>query len=176
MDKSHIDGLATLEARFWNQMDRGSDCWHWMMCRTDDGYGRSYCQYGGRKKTLGAHRLAYVLANGSLQDGAPLLHSCGNPICCNPAHLRVGTPKENADDREAMGRTFRGAKHHFHLHPELTQPGEPHNTAKLREHQVRAIRAEHAAGSSYAAISRHYHMHETTIADLVKRKTWKNVN
>ena len=33
-----------------------------------------------------------------------VLHSCDNPACQNPAHLREGTAQDNQDDIDARGR------------------------------------------------------------------------
>lgn len=51
-----------------------------------------------------AHRFSYELATGEDITGLFVLHSCDNPPCCNPAHLRVGTQKDNMADARAKGR------------------------------------------------------------------------
>jgi hypothetical protein len=38
-----------------------------------------------------AHRLAYQLSSHSIPPGMLVMHTCGNPSCCNPAHLKMGT-------------------------------------------------------------------------------------
>ena len=52
-------------------------------------------RYKGKQQY--AHRVMYFLMNG--QSDAWVLHSCDNPSCIRPDHLRAGTPKENAEDR-----------------------------------------------------------------------------
>lgn len=42
--------------------------------------------------------------------GGHTRHSCGNPPCVNPLHIRAGTAQENAEDRERHGRTAHGAQ------------------------------------------------------------------
>jgi len=47
-----------------------------------------------------------------------------NRRCCNPAHLKLGTPSQNTLDRHAKGRTARGDRHGWHLHPECIPRGK----------------------------------------------------
>jgi hypothetical protein len=50
-------------------------------------------------------------------DGRPVprgkvgCHRCGNPPCVNPAHLYVGTQRENMADAVAAGTIARGPRH-----------------------------------------------------------------
>jgi hypothetical protein len=60
------------------------------------------------KLTLGhrqwaAHRLAYVLAHGPIPPGMIVMHRCGNPACCNPSHLLLGTNADLARRRRRGG-------------------------------------------------------------------------
>ena len=38
------------------------------------------------------------------------MHSCDNPICCNPKHLSKGTHKDNSDDKVRKNRHAFGEK------------------------------------------------------------------
>ena len=87
------------------------DCWPWHGTRDRYGYGRIVCLNSIQK----AHRVSYEMANGPIQDGLLVMHSCDNPNCVNPAHLSVGTQKQNMKDASARGRL---AKETFlNLHP-----------------------------------------------------------
>lgn len=86
--------------RFWSYVDKTAECWIWNGARQTTGYGT----VGFNGKLYRAHRIAYVIANGPVPDGLYVLHSCDCPPCCNPAHLRAGTQKENMADIGIKGR------------------------------------------------------------------------
>jgi hypothetical protein len=66
---------------------------------------------GGRRGVIWyAHRAAWVVAFGDIPDGMQVCHRCDNPLCCNPAHLFLGSHGDNTADREAKGRTARGLR------------------------------------------------------------------
>lgn len=96
----HVDSL-------WSRVNivGPDECWEWQGRKTQKGYGR--LERNG--KTIRAHRLAYEIANGPIPCGKMVLHSCDNPPCCNPAHLRMGTARDNAVDAITRGR-FRGTE------------------------------------------------------------------
>jgi hypothetical protein len=98
-------------ARFWLQIDTsgGTDaCWEWQGALDCGGYGIARVR---GIHSSGAHRIAYILANGEIAKGLVVRHSCDNRRCCNPAHHVLGTPAENAQDCNARGRHSRGAEH-----------------------------------------------------------------
>lgn len=47
--------------------------------------------------------------NGPIPVGMLACHHCDNPPCCNPAHVFIGTHKDNARDMARKGRA-RGGK------------------------------------------------------------------
>lgn len=64
------------------------------------GYGR--LRFMGKKWL--APRLSWYLSKGSIPEGLCILHTCDNPACINPAHLFLGTDKDNTKDAIAKGR------------------------------------------------------------------------
>lgn len=61
-------------------------------------------------KVVRVHRLVFELASGEpITNGLHVLHSRDNPPCLNPEHLSLGTPLENARQREQRGRGSRAA-------------------------------------------------------------------
>lgn len=87
-----------------------SGCWILQTPRNEKGYTKLHAPVIG---TIYGHRLSFLAYRGDVPRGAMVLHSvkCTSRACVNPDHLRIGTAKENAEDREKAGRTVRGASH-----------------------------------------------------------------
>lgn len=97
---------GTAEERLWGRVDRsaGPDaCWPWTGS-TSNGYG--VIKFDGVQHY--AHRKVAELSGLVLGD-LSVLHRCDNPLCCNPAHLFLGTHDDNMRDMVAKGRHWRHA-------------------------------------------------------------------
>ena len=109
---------ATPAERFWSKVDKtpglgNGECWEWRGS-VHRGYGATAIKGIGNQ---GAHRAAWFYTYGTLPVMI-LLHSCDNPPCVNPAHLREGTHQDNADDKMDRGRHFQKSLTHCkHGHP-----------------------------------------------------------
>ena len=158
---------SVIAPRFWALVRIGSpdECWCWTGFVSRKGYGRFNVGgkvHGGWRK-LPVHRIAYELTYGPPRPGLFILHSCDNPSCCNPAHLRPGTHLENMAEMRAKGRRIgKSAK------------GEAVKVAKLTENDVRDMRSRHPR-ESIAALARDFGVAETTAAYAIKRKNWAHV-
>jgi hypothetical protein len=89
---------------FFAKINVTDTCWLWTGGKCSDGYG-SFHVHGDY---WGAHRLAYSLFRGEIQDGLELDHLCRDRGCVNPDHLEPVTHKENVLRGE--GPTARFAK------------------------------------------------------------------
>lgn len=150
----------TTPETFWDRVDiRGADdCWPWTGYRQNR--RRGYGAIGWQGRYVRSHRLAYELAKGPIPDGLVVRHSCDNEACCNPAHLLVGTQKDNmrdASDRERLGKT-RGS-------------ASPH--AKLTDDDVRAIRA---STEPSRATGRLYGVSHRTVLLIRRGEAWSHVS
>ena len=81
-------------------IDEVTDCWIFTGGKNNIGYG----MIRDEKKMRTAHRVSYEEHNGKIPVGLLVLHSCDNPICCNPNHLSLGTHKDNTRDMMNRGR------------------------------------------------------------------------
>ncbi len=88
----------------WVEEPNASGCTLWNGGKTGAGYGE------WREKGIRwlAHRFAWIRANGPIPDGLQVRHFCDTPACVNPAHMSLGTFKDNMNDKFARGR-HRGA-------------------------------------------------------------------
>lgn len=147
----HQQTLAERLAK--HRVVRGPDeCWGWTAFK-HQGYGR----IGVGAKSVGAHRVAYMLEKGDIPKGLVVLHSCDNPECTNPAHLSLGTPTDNNRDRNTKGRQARG---------------ERIGAAKLTEAQVAEIRT---GNSSLADLALRFGCSASAIAHARVGQTWQHL-
>ena len=146
-------------------------CWKWIGPRSRQGYGEIRV-FG---KVYRAHRLSYELHVGSIPEllageRVEVLHSCDNPPCCNPAHLRLGSHRENVRDAVERGRIRppRGV-------PRGMQFGETHHNASLTVEKVKSIRAAHTAGATQASLAALFGVDPAVVSTVVRRKSWRHV-
>lgn len=143
--------MKTVEQRLFDhsKVDPSTGCRLWQRYCDRDGYGQTY--YKGSPRH--AHRVAYQVFVGPIPDGLCILHSCHTPACINPEHLRVGTHKDNADDRDRAGR---------------------HGTAKLTWENVRTIRQKYSTGEyTQAEIAAPFGVSRHLISYIINGKYWK---
>ena len=148
------------QERYWAKVDRQGpkDCWPWRAATVPAGYGKIKLCSG----FMYAHRLALILDGRPRPEGAVALHSCNNPGCVNPAHLKWGTQKENMRQALDSGR----APHHGRV------PGEKNGNAKLTVEKVRAIRTD---PRTHAAVAEHYGVSPGLIGFIRRRVAWRHV-
>lgn len=151
-------GLTKTE-RLWGKIDQhGPDeCWPYRGGRSG-GYG----SFWNGETVTHAHREVWISINGSIRDGLFVLHKCDNRICCNPAHLFLGTNADNMEDMRHKGRR------------KGMLLGDDNGRAVLMAQQVVLIRQRFDNGiSSVSALADEYKVWRTTIRDIVNRVTWK---
>jgi len=157
--------------RFWDKVGNlGSDvCWPWRGAVDAYGYGFLYagpCYHTGAR-WVKAHRLSWEMHNDrELEPGEYVLHHCDNPPCVNPAHLYVGTKKDNAQDRTDRKRG-----------KENRQRGENNDNAKLSEKQVRDIITElkKLPRRSQTDIAAQFGIGQAHVSRIMLRQTWAHL-
>lgn len=140
------------------------ECWEWQGSKLSGGYGQLH--FGG--KGYSAHRASYEVYKGPIPRDLHVLHDpalCNNPPCVNPAHLRLGTSRENNLDKHISNTMIQGERVHG---------------AKLTEADVRAIRSQYPEGEitrdECKALGGQYGVNYATIRSVVRGITWRHVS
>jgi HNH endonuclease len=150
--------------RFWAKVQIGAGCWEWQAGKDWDGYGTIKVKSETLKRSVGAHRVSYVLHFGEIPPGMIVRHTCDNPSCVNPGHLLLGTTADNMADKVRRGRL-----------PDQRGEKNPHN--KLKEETVRQIFAL-ASGPSpprQRDIAAQFGVCQMTVSLIKQRKIWAHV-
>jgi hypothetical protein len=123
-------------------------CWEIQGYLDKDGYGEV-----AHKK---AHRVSYEIFVGEIPPSMLVCHKCDNPKCCNPEHLFVGTPKDNAADMMRKGRKD----------PRF---GERNTQNKLTEQQALEI---YNSRDTQRLIALQYGIDQSTVSYIKSGKLW----
>lgn len=147
------------EARFWAKVSIPADvltgCWVWAGRKDAWGYGVVQRTVRKTRRLAQAHRKAWEIFHPGEPIGQGLiLHSCDNPPCVNPAHLRLGDHRDNMADMKARGRGRAGS-------------------AKLRPADVAEIRRRGALGEASPAIAAAMGIPTQMARRVVAGLTWK---
>lgn len=145
----------------WGKVDVRDEmqCWPWKSWCGTGGYGR--VEIDG--KSYYAHRVIFDLSfPGVIYLNAPedrrahgyLMHTCDNPKCCNPLHLKFCTHAENMADKKNKGRC-----------PDFK--GEKGPRAKLSLKDVEEIRWIASKGIAASESGKIYGVHKSTIKHAI---------
>lgn len=131
---------------------------------TDDCIPFEGCIKGGRygwmsygETRIAAHRAMFDIVHGFLPR--VVMHTCDNPPCVNPNHLKAGTQADNVADRVSKGRCG-------------DHTGTANGRAKLTEKEVIEIRKSE---DSTKALSHKYGVNISSIRMIKRRETWAHV-
>ncbi len=158
---------APIDQRFWRYVQPAGDgCWHWQGAVNESGYG-VIGRAGRGKGQVKAHRLSYEIATGvHLRQDQLVCHHCDNPRCVNPAHLFIGTHRDNSHDCWSKGRAS----------PPPRRQGSKNRSAKLDEGLIPEVFRLRSLGLTTYQIADVFGIGRSAICDVLKRKTWRHVH
>jgi hypothetical protein len=196
-----LEGLKKIN-KFWHKVKAvDSGCWEWQGSAQPRRYGKFWLG----KKCISSHRAAWKLTRFYIPENYCVCHRCDNPLCCNPAHLFIGTILDNNRDKFEKGRQARGDKsgailhpetlargdchgsrlhpermargdaHYSRLCPERLARGENHGGAKLNAEKVLEIRLRISAGESQTNLAKEFGVSIATISNIHRRNNWTHV-
>jgi hypothetical protein len=137
--------------------DAATGCWIWLGTVNNKGYGKTFEVNGQWRRSIYAHRLAWIMRNGPIADKLCVLHRCDTPSCINPDHLFLGTQKDNAADRDRKGRGT---------------AGEKNGMAKLDAESVVSIRAD---SRKQREIAESYGVTQQAVSRIKSRIAWASL-
>ena len=140
----------TERERFWAKVAKGAsdECWLWQA-----GLRGEYGFFNREGTTIGAHKYAYLDANGSIGEGLYVDHKCHVPACVNPAHLQAVTPKQNNENHSGPMSNSKSGVRGVYFTPDKRWVGQvghagrtysagSHSTKEAAADAVRALRNE----------------------------------
>ena len=187
--------------RFWSHVDKsgGPDaCWVWDHVTPSEDYGRF--TIAGRK--VRTNRFSYEISVGEIPAGMLVCHTCDNRACVNPAHLFLGTARDNIQDAISKGRALVGSlnptvrheklrngiaermkanpdlratgdRNGRRLHPERYPRGEDVTGSKLTWDKVREIRAMYETGDfTQQSLATQFDVSKQIIHRIVHNRQW----
>jgi len=152
----------SLKDRFYSKLDiKGpEECWEFKGSNRD-GYGQ--LKMTKSRKIIGATHVSYMIYNSikSIPKGMHVCHKCDNPPCCNPAHLFLGTAKDNSNDKISKGR----AKY-------ADQSGKNNGNSVLTEKQIKLIIQQIKSGKTNVSIAKSFGVTHSMISSIRLGKSW----
>lgn len=133
-------------------------CREWVGSYAGRGYGE--LRIAGRN--VAAHRIAYALHHGGIEDALGVLHHCDNPRCVWGPHLFQGDQRANMTDASTKGR-FKDRR------------GEKNPFAKLTVEKVHLIRQLSAEGLGARTIARRVEVSRDCVRKVLKGESWTHV-
>lgn len=144
--------------RFTNLVDKTTECWIWRGASYRFGYGHFRRKIDGDWVMYKAHRYSYEYYNGQIPNGFIIRHTCDNPKCVNPAHLLIGTPKDNTQDMIYRGRLGYGINPNHKQHKDLI-------------HEIRRCKIDNPTITG-VELSRIFKTSPAQISRIINNKIW----
>lgn len=157
-EHSDADKLLAIVGMEHEAFAESPACVCWPLALDRNGYGTFVSASGGRYEP--AHRAAFRLFVGPILPGQVVRHTCDEPSCVAPPHLRAGSHADNVRDRVRRGRSARG---------------ERSGRAKLTAASVLAMREAHAKGARVSDLARAHGVSWKAAKLAITGETWAHL-
>lgn len=136
---------------FWDKVRKGTpqECWPWTGYTRESGHGLTSM----KGLPMLASRKAWVLTNGGITRGLVVCHKCDNALCCNPDHMYLGTPADNALDH--------------HENPPFDQRGPRGRGTSLTAAQLEKLWKMRQGGAQLRECAATFNVHIATICRYI---------
>lgn len=151
---------------------RGKDeCWPWIGSLTRYGYADFWVGRWFTPHRIHGHRMMFQILYGPLPKELQACHHCDNRKCVNPAHMFIGTHKDNAEDRERKGR----GNHQAKRVPNLKNRGFDNGNSRLKEADLPQIRKLLKIGVPQTEIGKQFGVSQNCISQINLGNSYINV-
>jgi len=134
-------------------------CWLWLGGLDGSGYGMLSDELEQK-----AHRYSFHTFKHSIPANRVVMHSCDIKCCVNPAHLSVGTYRDNALDASSKGKLFN------------TSPWQAGTGSKMTAESVRDVRHRVIdLHESPVSVAKLYGINSSSISKIINGRTWRHI-
>lgn len=148
---------------FWSKVDKTGDCWLWTAGqKNSEGYGGFYVRQ--INNTVTCHKIAFCIEHNfglhDIPEGIVIRHLCNNHPCVNPAHLALGTHKDNSQDMVAAGNSVAGEKNW---------------KSKVDREKVKEMRRLWSTGDyTKSQLAELFNISGSAVWQIIANRTWKD--
>lgn len=152
----YINAMITYFEKFMRLVEETNSCWIWKASPAS-----RYGKYMIEKRYISAHRISWLFFVGTIPKGKYLCHTCDNMKCVNPAHLFLGSPRDNTQDMIRKGRN---------------RKGESHGNSKLCDKDIFEIAYMYNEGYTKKHIAKKFKVSDVTIDNIIQRRIWTHID
>lgn len=141
---------------FWTKVLKAGpdECWPWLGYKKKSGHGLTQL----KGTPIHTHRKAWILTHGPIAEGMCVNHTCHNQICCNPAHMYLGSRAQNMADRFGIENAVAPQIRHDRVgRPTAMSPAQKFELKQMRAAGITLRRCAAMLNVSYSTVRRVLH-------------------
>lgn len=141
-------------------------CWNWIAAIRNPTGGYGCIKFRG--KIVDAHRVSWIIHKGEIPEGLLVCHTCDNRKCVNPAHLFLGTQRDNMQDCLDKGRLVTPEGFRF-------QDGFKPPNRTLKEEEIEKVKSAifGRGGKTLKEVAKELGIKYQLVRDINSQRTYK---